>query len=158
MIIQCINCKKKFEVDSSLIPEKGRDIQCGSCNRTWFYKTPAETSSLTNKGMPIEESDKIKNNDIKIDQKNEETFINKQDLSKKNKATQSIKDKKKTGLNLGKILSYLVAVVISFVALIIFLDTFKSPLSNKIPGLELLLYNLFESLKDIFLFIKDLSI
>ena len=37
MIIECNNCKKKFEVDSSLIPETGRKIQCGSCEHIWFY-------------------------------------------------------------------------------------------------------------------------
>ena len=47
-------------------------------------------------------------------------------------------------------------IIISFVALIIVLDTFKSPLDDKFPGLELLLYNLFETIKDIFLFNKNL--
>ena len=31
MIIECINCNKKFNVDAELIPEEGRKIQCGSC-------------------------------------------------------------------------------------------------------------------------------
>ena len=38
MIIECINCNKKFEVNSDLIPEEGRNIQCGSCNHLWFFK------------------------------------------------------------------------------------------------------------------------
>ena len=38
MIIECINCNKVFEVNSELIPENGRTIQCGSCNHIWFYK------------------------------------------------------------------------------------------------------------------------
>ena len=37
MIIECINCKKVFEIDSELIPENGRTIQCGSCDHVWFY-------------------------------------------------------------------------------------------------------------------------
>ena len=37
MIIECINCNKIFEVNSELIPENGRTIQCGSCNHVWFY-------------------------------------------------------------------------------------------------------------------------
>ena len=28
MIIECINCNKVFEVNSELIPENGRTIQC----------------------------------------------------------------------------------------------------------------------------------
>ena len=38
MIIECINCNKKFNVDQSLIPENGRQIQCGSCNHSWYFK------------------------------------------------------------------------------------------------------------------------
>ena len=38
MIIKCINCSKKFDVNSDLIPENGRNIQCGSCGHVWFYK------------------------------------------------------------------------------------------------------------------------
>ena len=45
MIIQCINCNKKFEVDSSLIPNNGRNIQCGSCNHTWFFIPNLGTTS-----------------------------------------------------------------------------------------------------------------
>ena len=38
MIIECINCNKKFNVNSDLIPSDGRQIQCGSCNHIWHYK------------------------------------------------------------------------------------------------------------------------
>ena len=38
MIITCPNCNKQFKIDNSLIPEEGRDLQCGSCNHIWFYK------------------------------------------------------------------------------------------------------------------------
>ena len=37
MIIGCINCSKKFKVNSDLIPSTGRTIQCGSCNHVWFF-------------------------------------------------------------------------------------------------------------------------
>ena len=42
------------------------------------------------------------------------------------------------------------------VALIILIDTFKSVLYVVFPGLELMIFSLFETLKDIQLFIKDL--
>ena len=45
MIIECINCHKKFEVDSDLIPESGRNIQCGSCNHIWFFNINNEEYS-----------------------------------------------------------------------------------------------------------------
>ena len=42
-------------------------------------------------------------------------------------------------------------------AFIILIDTLKSPLINLFPELELILFNLFETLKDIKLFIIDLT-
>ena len=38
MIITCEQCNKKFEIESNFIPEKGRLLQCSSCNHKWFYK------------------------------------------------------------------------------------------------------------------------
>ena len=38
MIITCNNCNKKFDLDSNLIPEKGRLLQCNSCNINGFLK------------------------------------------------------------------------------------------------------------------------
>ena len=38
MIITCEQCLKKFEIESSLIPKKGRLLQCSSCDHKWFYK------------------------------------------------------------------------------------------------------------------------
>ena len=38
MIITCNNCNKKFDIDSSLIPDKGRLLQCASCDHKWFFK------------------------------------------------------------------------------------------------------------------------
>ena len=42
------------------------------------------------------------------------------------------------------------------IALIILADTFKSPISIIIPNIELILFNLYETIKDIILFFKDL--
>jgi len=49
MIIDCINCTKKFEVNDSIIPDNGRTIQCGSCNHIWFYKPEIELSKNESK-------------------------------------------------------------------------------------------------------------
>ena len=38
MIVSCINCNKKFKINSDLIPENGRLLQCSSCNHQWFFK------------------------------------------------------------------------------------------------------------------------
>jgi predicted Zn finger-like uncharacterized protein len=167
MIIQCINCTKKFEVDSTLVPENGRSVQCGACNYKWFYK-PKPTDSFTvqqNKDISTE----IQISESQENNKNLEKIANEnKKVSKKEILPQKIKNKKKntqltitsnkasTKFGLIKILSYFIVLIISFIGIIIFLDTFKSVLSNFFPGLELLLYNLFESIKDINLFIKDL--
>ena len=145
MIIECPKCKKKFEVNSSLIPETGRKIQCGSCNHIWFFSLKNVEKDL----IPIK-------NDIDLSQNNNNIIENTK-LIKETKKTPKY-DKKSSLLSLSKILSYLLVFVISFVALIIILDTFKNPLINVFPNLELFLYNLYETLKDIILFIKNLLI
>ena len=46
--------------------------------------------------------------------------------------------------------------IISLIALIIMIDTFKTPIRKIVPNIDSLLSNLFESCKDLILFIKDL--
>ena len=74
-----------------------------------------------------------------------------------NKRSALIKYKPESTFTVGKLLSYLIVLIITFVAVIIILDTFKNPLSLLFPNLELMLYNLFETLKDLILFTKDLK-
>jgi hypothetical protein len=56
-----------------------------------------------------------------------------------------------------KILNIFIVAIISFVAFIIIVDTFKYPIGKIVPNIEFILYNLYESIKDISLFIKDLT-
>ena len=164
MIIDCISCSKKFEVNSSLIPENGRTIQCGSCNHVWLYKPKIdaqknETTSDVNENQNDSEVDiSLTNNqlDQNHDNQEEKKIFN----TNEKLISDTIEDKNKTKKSFGisKFLSYLLVSIISFIALIIVLDTFKSPLSNIIPGLEIFLYNFFETLKDLYLFIKNLFI
>ncbi|MFV2002813.1 MAG: zinc-ribbon domain-containing protein, partial [Paracoccaceae bacterium] len=32
----CPNCSAQYEVDKSVIPDGGRDVQCSNCGHTWF--------------------------------------------------------------------------------------------------------------------------
>ena len=145
MIIECVKCSKKFEVKSELIPSNGRTIQCGSCNHIWFFKNDIITEKpITSPVDKIKQDKSNKNIENKIDK-----IIN-----KKNQAL--VEFKKKTKFSFIKLLRYIIVIVISFVGLIIFLDTFKIPLNNIFPNLELALFNLYELNKDILLFIKDL--
>ncbi|MBD1174761.1 zinc-ribbon domain-containing protein [Pelagibacterales bacterium SAG-MED01] len=155
MIIECINCSKKFEVNSDLIPEEGRTIQCGACNHVWFYDLKSQLNI-----NPSDEKIEIKNESLiqKETKYKNENNTTKQKIDKldiKEKAL--IKYQEKNQFKLSKFLSYILVLIITFIGLIIILDTFKNPLSIFFPNLELLLFNLFETLNDMFLFIKDLK-
>ena len=155
MIIVCTNCNKKFEVDPELIPEKGRSIQCGSCDHKWFYKKEAqETTSEINDVTTVDQiKQEIKiTEDVAGEKKIIEEIVEDKIELKQNNQEKHIK---KSNI-LNKIISYLIVASISFVALIIVLDTFKTPLNNIFPNLELILFNLYETFEDIGLFLKDL--
>ena len=155
MIISCPNCNKQFKINPSLIPDNGRDVKCGSCDHVWFYKIE------DNKIEPLPLSDDFADKEIEdeIDNKIEENINESNDASLQkdidDKNDKPVKNKIKKNTS-GKFFSYLVVSIISFVALIILIDTLKVPLINVFPGLEILLFNLFEILKDIKLFIIDL--
>ena len=72
------------------------------------------------------------------------------------KGSEMIKYQTKPRLTFVNLLSYTLVSIISFTAIIIFLDTFKSPLYSHFPDLEFLLFNLYETIEDIKLFISDL--
>ena len=150
MIITCEQCDKKFEIESILIPEKGRLLQCSSCNHQWFYKKDIleETEIVLKKKdikskknePPVKEIDNIKVFDDLAPSKK---------LKRKHSYT-PFENKKISFLNI------ILVFVISIAALIVLLDTFKSPISLMIPNIEFILESLYETLKDILLFIQDL--
>ena len=167
MIITCPNCNKKFKIDNSLIPDEGRDLQCGSCNHVWLYKIEEENSKI----LKLKEEIDINDIETKVDKNNEDiveakkplskikTEINnqkKEEFLKKQKKTTVSKNKENKENKGSKFFSYLIVLIISFVALIILLDTLKTPLINIFPVIEIILFNLFETLHDIKLFIIDL--
>ena len=165
MIIDCPSCKKKFKIDDSLIPAKGRNLQCGSCNYSWFYKIEAIASEqiiLTEDVTDNNHNTFNENNDKEI--KSQEPKINQElkekvdkNLGKTDEVTNIDSSQKSKNITFSKLLSYLIVSIISFIALVVLLDTLKTPLIDIFPGLEKLLFNLFETLKDIKLFIIDLS-
>ena len=157
MIIDCIKCTKKFEVNASLIPDNGRTIQCGTCNHVWFYKPKIEQSKNE---IKTEVSSSNSNNNVvenkEDDHANEKLLKTDETKNTEPSSNELINEIKKTTFSVSKFLSYFLVFLITFIALIIVLDTFKSPLSSIIPGLEIFLYNFFETLKDLYLFIKNL--
>ena len=154
MIITCPNCNKQFKIDNSLIPDEGRDLQCGSCNHVWFYKIEEENKEV----LKLNEELVSKEIEIKAEKK-EEKIRTEVNYKKKEKTSEKQKNKNSftnTSNKISIFFSYLIVFIISFVALIILLDTLKTPLINVFPGLEILLFNLFETLQDLKLFIIDL--
>ena len=163
MIVTCPNCKKKFQIDTTLVPEDGRDLQCGSCSHVWFYKSENEISS------PLTLSEDFVNNEIKgnLTKKDTENKTDNNESAIQEKPKNKVKKIKNTLDNnkneikkksiVSKFFSYLIVLIISFLALIILVDTLKTPIINIFPGVEIILFNLFETLQDIKLFIKELS-
>ena len=156
MIITCENCSKKFEVDADLIPDKGRLLQCMKCQHTWFFKNAisidSDKSHDSKSPTLMEDASASEKDDLLV-----ENNLDNQKLSAdKNKKWTSF-----TKSNLGKkkrisILNLTLVFIISFIALIVLTDTFKSQIGKIVPNVDFLLYSLYESIKDILLFTNDL--
>ena len=139
MIINCPKCKKKFEVNQNLIPSNGRLLQCGSCQYKWHFK--------------INSKESIKKSNLEISKKqfqNTSDDISHPVLPKKNINETKISKNK---INLSKAF---IVFIISLIALLLMVDTFKHQISIFIPSIEKILNNLYETIVDIKLFIKDL--
>ena len=159
MIITCPNCNKQFKIDNSLIPDEGRDLQCGSCNNVWFYKVEEENTDalqLKEEIIKKEIETKTENEEEKKSLEKIKTKINNEKKDKISENQKTVSVSKNKDYKVSKFFSYLIVLIISFVALIILLDTLKAPLINVFPGLEIILFSLFETLQDIRLFIIDL--
>ena len=155
MIITCPCGDKKFNVDASLIPQEGRTLQCGFCERKWFFKTENAKEELKvleeNISEAVIDDNKNLSENIKediVDEQNQDT-----ESLKSSKEERSTKVKKKNDINYLKIL---IVIIISFIALILILDTFKAQISLIIPNIEIILDNLYQSINDVKLFILDL--
>ena len=150
MIITCDQCYKKFEIESKLIPEKGRLLQCSSCNHKWFYKKEILEES---KVVLEEQNIKSENIDPIIKETNDVKIFDDSVSSEKPKRKHSYaapKSKKISFLNI------ILVFIISIIALIVLVDTFKKPISLIFSETEYILESLYETLKDILLFIQDL--
>ena len=151
MIIDCPCGKKKFSVKDELIPAKGRLLQCGTCDREWFYSKNISTINETNVKIPDEEiaqesfgiiEDKYDDDDVFEEDKTVE--LEKPKTSKKQKTKQ---------VNFFKLL---LVFVISFVAFTLIVDTFLLQISEHFPFAEKYLDNLYQSIIDISLFFQNL--
>ena len=158
MIISCEKCNKKFEVDANLIPDSGRILQCGSCSYKWHYtpfvklENEIKTNDVnkdTDYGEPTVFSHDV--NDL-IEDTNKDTN-NKKSLNKIKEVNKNIKHDRDSKINF---LNLLLVGIITFIALIVIIDTFKTPVSNFIPDINMYLDSLYETLLDIYLFTINL--
>ena len=156
MIISCVNCNKKYNIDENLIPVNGRLLQCSKCNHKWNYIIPPKKNEI----------EKI--NILTKDYKKKQIKINKE-ISLKKKSSEKIDNKIKINNNryekikninnkysIGYLLNNLLIIIITFSALILILDTFKNNISIYLPILIPLLDNLYQSFFDLSSFIRDL--
>tara|TARA_B100000530_G_C15680487_1_gene377923 strand:+ start:135 stop:584 length:450 start_codon:yes stop_codon:yes gene_type:complete len=147
MIIACPCGKKKFEVNASLIPSEGKMLQCGACSEKWFFKKEIKKEVIKEEKKPSVKIPKNIEKDI--------PDVTEDLISEAETTIPKIKKKDKINKKINT-LSILVVVIISFVALVILADTFRYSLNLIIPGFDLILNSLYETIKDIVLFIEDL--
>jgi predicted Zn finger-like uncharacterized protein len=152
MIIKCINCGKKFEIDSDLIPKNGRLVQCGSCNHKWHYVNElSENVSIETKVNPIPD-EKIEQN---FEKKSIKTNVINKDLTEK-VVNDNYLGKTKNNTKKIHFLNIILVFLITFIALLVLIDTFQPQLISLIPEIEFILYNFYETINDVTLFLKDL--
>ena len=145
MIIECSNCNKKFEIDQNLIPTEGRFLQCGSCSHKWFFKSDIDE----------ENKEKIKTKlkpNLEIFKEDKNISLN---TAPDIETEEIIKTKKKDKVKINY-LNILLVIIITFVAFILVLDTFKNQLTSIFPNINFFLDSLYQSLEDIKLFVLDL--
>jgi predicted Zn finger-like uncharacterized protein len=176
MIITCNNCDKKFDIDSNLIPDKGRLLQCSDCSHKWFFikKIIEKSDPIVKIKAVIDEPVPLKKVAIKVETESPETIelldvvtddipvIEKISIQNNNETKKISKEdktpniKKSTNKKSYNILGLTIVFIITFIAIILVLDTFQKPLNSVVPNIEILLYNLYETINDVVLFFSDL--
>ena len=153
MHIECTNCKKTFQIDEKLIPDSGRLLQCSKCDHQWFYNKEKIEKNIDNNSD--DEDINLKNQiKIKKSEQIESKILIKPEYEQNNKHNKTTKSNKKKQKN--NFLNTFLVLIISFVALVVIVDTFKIQIKTFYPEIENLLNSLYQTLTDIKLFFKDL--
>jgi len=162
MIIECPTCSKKFNIDEKLIPNEGRFLKCGNCEHTWFFrkeeniKSEAETTKISD----IEENEtKINAEPVKepvIKPKNTRKKISKKSSTKESKSKELVSIDKNSVSKENNIVKKIFLIIISIIAFILLMDTFKNQISFIFPGIINMSDSLHLVINDLKLFIKDL--
>ena len=162
MIIECPACSKKFNIDEKLIPDEGRLLKCGNCDHTWFYKKE-ENLKLETETIKINEIEENKSEinvepvDVPIKQtKNVRKKISKKSSTKDSTSKELVSIDKSSVSRENNIIKKIFLIIISIIAFILLLDTFKNQISIIFPGIIKMSDSLYLVINDLKLFIKDL--
>ena len=164
MIISCPNCNKKFKIDQNLIPIGGRLLQCSNCKHKWHFKIEKKDEIDDGSLRPEKEILENKSEDININLTENDSLIEenfKKELKKKEKVVKKTKKIKKEINQNSKdkpigLLNMMIILIISFIAIVIVLDTLRVELSEYMPFLNPMLNSFYAIIADINSFIKDL--
>ena len=152
MIIVCPCNQKSFNIDDKLIPKEGRLVKCGVCNHTWFFKPSENIEKKQDAATPNTTIKEEENREFIRVKQNKEAIKPKVDKIKENKKyLPAIKREKRK--NFSKLF---LVFLITIIAIVILIDTFKVPLGYIIPNINFYLDNLYQSLIDIKLFTINL--
>ena len=162
MIIECPACSKKFNIDEKLIPDEGRLLKCGNCDHTWFFKKE-ENIKLETEITKINEINENKSeiNIEPVDVPIKETKKIRKKISKKSSTKESTSKElvsidKSSVSRENNIIKKIFLIIISIIAFILLIDTFKNQLSVIFPGIVQMSDSLYLVINDLKLFIKDL--
>ena len=162
MIIECPACSKKFNIDEKLIPDEGRLLKCGNCDHTWFYKKE-ENLKLETDTIKINEIEENKSEiniepvDVPIKQtKKIRKKISKKSTTKESTSKELVSIDKSLISRENNIIKKIFLIIISIIAFILLIDTFKNQLSVIFPGIVQMSDSLYQVINDLKLFIKDL--
>ena len=162
MIIECPACSKKFNIDEKLIPDEGRLLKCGNCDHTWFYKKE-ENLKLETETIKINEIEENKSEiniepiDVPIKQtKKVRKKISKKSSTKESTSKELVSIDKSSVTRENNIIKKIFLIIISIIAFILLMDTFKNQISVIFPGILKMSDSLYLVINDLKLFIKDL--
>ena len=162
MIIECPACSKKFNIDEKLIPDEGRLLKCGNCDHTWFYKKEEnlklETETIKiNKINENKSEINIESVDVPIKQtKKIRKKVSKKSSTKESTSKELVSIDKSSVSRENNIIKKIFLIIISIIAFILLLDTFKNQISVIFPGILKMSDSLYLVINDLKLFIKDL--
>ena len=162
MIIECPACSKKFNIDEKLIPDEGRLLKCGNCDHTWFYKKEdnLKLETETIKKNEIEENKSeidIEPVNVRIKQtKKIRKKISKKPSTKESTSKELVSIDKSSISRENTIIKKIFLIIISIIAFILLIDTFKNQISIIFPGIINMSDSLYLVINDLKLFIKDL--